>query len=825
MATRAGATPAGPGPDPPYPRGASTATLAIITAGMVLYGILFLSTRLRDLQSWTPDGRPPRRATFLWHVALGYDLIVASWSGDARPSCLIDRAAILLSASLILAGSTGIGWCALWAANAHGLLRRAESMLFSAGVGLNLVSLYVLSLGLAGKLRDRWLLTMPAAAAVVVAALHGRRTWPRLAARRAGNAESAAEASRTDWLNRWWIVAAFPLVAVVMLGSMLPPIEFDVREYHLQAPKEFFLRGQIAFLPHNVYANMPLGPQMLALLAMVLHGDWWTGALVGKTLIGMVCVLTAVALYLAGRRFFGRTAGVVAALTYLSVPWMVRVSTLGQVEGVYAFYLFLTVYALLLRRGATASSAEPTAAPALSAAPRRPAPAVASATRMLVVAGFFAGAAVGCKYTAVVFVMLPLAAYVICQTPAVRVQERLPSQRPSRFSRVSRFCLNFRAGLIFLAAGVVSCGLWFAKNLALTGNPTYPLLYGLFDGATRTAEKHLQWQHAHRPDDYLLSDAAARMADFIVCSDGLSLPVIPLAVVGVAMFARRKAVVWMAGYVAWVLLVWWLTTHRIERFWIPIFPVLALLAGAGAVWTSVRAWRVVVQTVLALGLASSLLLITGGLGGYNRYVMAYADARISAERVSPWHAFLNTHVPFNHKVLVVGDAQVFDLEMPVLYNTVFDDVLLEKQLAGRSIAQLHAWLIDQRISHVFVNWDEIARYRSPGNYGYSDFITPQLFARLVDRQVLAPIEFDVPGRRGKIYSVLPWTPADRTRNAPRFSVRSVTAGTTAPGAFLRLPTEHRRASKLPRARFCMKSLQQDCRMQTGVLGNAFLMFR
>lgn len=757
MAIRAGASSAGPRPKGgPAPTARST-TLAIVTAGMVLYGILFLSTRLQVLHTWMPDAPPPRRATFLLHLAFNYDQIVASWSGDAEPSRLRDRAPILLSAVLILTGSIGIGWCALWAVKAHALLGRAESVLFSAAVGLNLVSLYVLGLGLAGTLRSSWLLTVPAALAVVAAALDARRTWSHAPSPPAAPPDCAAVRACPDWLNPWWMIAAVPFSAIVVLGSMLPPIEFDVREYHLQAPKEFFLQGRITFLPHNVYANMPLGPQMLALLAMVLHGDWWTGALVGKTLTGIMCVLTAVGLYLAGRRFFGRTAGLVAALAYLSIPWMVRVSTLGQVEGVYAFYLFLAVYALLLWHGD--GSAKPSAAPRSAAAQSRAAAVgpsatiCASATRLLVVSGFLAGAAVCCKYTAMVFVMMPLALFVVCHRPTVDVHAPSSSQRRGCFRGVSQFGAGLRAGLTFLIAGGAACGLWLAKNLALTGNPTYPLLYGLFGGATRTAEKHLRWQDAHRPDNYALSDAAASTADFLVRSDGLSLLIIPLAIVGVV-FARRRAVLWMAMHVLWVLVVWWLATHRIERFWTPIFPILALLAGAGAVWTSRRCWRVVVQTMLGLGLVISLLLITSGLGGYNRYLMAYEDARISTERVSPWHAFLNAHVPPNHKVLVVGDAQVFDLEMPLLYNTVFDDVLLEKQLDHQSIEQFHAWLIEHKVSHVFVNWDEIDRYRSPGNYGYSDFVTRELFARLVDRQVLAPVPFDVPGRQAAVYIVL-----------------------------------------------------------------------
>ena len=83
-----------------------------------------------------------------------------------------------------------------------------------------------------------------------------------------------------------------PFALMILLGGMLPPIDFDVREYHLQAPKEFYQQGRIGFLPHNVYANMPLGTEMLSLLGMVVSGDWWLGALAGKTLIASYAILT-----------------------------------------------------------------------------------------------------------------------------------------------------------------------------------------------------------------------------------------------------------------------------------------------------------------------------------------------------------------------------------------------------------------------------------------------------------------------------------------------------------------------------------------------------
>ena len=37
---------------------------------------------------------------------------------------------------------------------------------------------------------------------------------------------------------------------------------------------------------------------------------------------------------------------------------------------------------------------------------------------------------------------------------------------------------------------------------AQTGNPTYPLLYSVFDGKTWNAEKDARWNRVHRPHDF-----------------------------------------------------------------------------------------------------------------------------------------------------------------------------------------------------------------------------------------------------------------------------------------------------------------------------------
>ena len=58
--------------------------------------------------------------------------------------------------------------------------------------------------------------------------------------------------------------------------------------------------------------------------------------------------------------------------------------------------------------------------------------------------------------------------------------------------------------LVVFFRGRAGCGLWFGKNWTLTGNPTYPLFYGVLDGKTWNAEKDSRWNRVHRPHDFSL---------------------------------------------------------------------------------------------------------------------------------------------------------------------------------------------------------------------------------------------------------------------------------------------------------------------------------
>ena len=97
----------------------------------------------------------------------------------------------------------------------------------------------------------------------------------------------------------------------MLLGGVSPSTDFDVKEYHFEGPKEFFLAGRMQFLPHNVYTSFPFLTEMLTLLGMVLRNDWAGGALVGKSVLTAFVPLTGLAILAAGRRWFGPLGGLV----------------------------------------------------------------------------------------------------------------------------------------------------------------------------------------------------------------------------------------------------------------------------------------------------------------------------------------------------------------------------------------------------------------------------------------------------------------------------------------------------------------------------------
>ncbi|MGC8644099.1 MAG: hypothetical protein ACP5XB_29920, partial [Isosphaeraceae bacterium] len=143
---------------------------------------------------------------------------------------------------------------------------------------------------------------------------------------------------------------------------------------------------------------------------------------------------------------------------------------------------------------------------------------------------------------------------------------------------------------------------------------------------------------------------------------------------------------------------------------------------------------------------------TTALTGLNEWTGNLAHLRTDIPgRLNPPLAAIDRELPATAKVLLVGPAAVFHVNHAVLYNTVFTPERIEVLAAGRAPAEFHKALVEQGITHIYVDWKEIHRYREPGNYGFTDFVTPDRFSEWVKAGVLdRPLAVD---REQELYAV------------------------------------------------------------------------
>jgi 4-amino-4-deoxy-L-arabinose transferase-like glycosyltransferase len=624
---------------------------------------------------------------------------------------------LLATAGLILAGAGGLGHLLLRGLRVPLAARSLERSVLAFGLGLSGLSLLTLGCGLAGRLSRPGLGGALALffVAEAVCRFRERGTEPR----------NARQGPREPLQIPFWLCAAAPFLLCMLLGSLLPEVDFDVKEYHFEGPKEWYQQGRITFLPHNVYTSFPFLTEMLTLLGMVLQGDWYWGAIAGKAVLMCFAPLTALGLLAAGRRWFSPAAGGLAALIHLSTPWIYRISTIALAEGGLTFYLFATLLAVGLAFERFGKTAE--------AEPRQD----GGNLRLFLLAGLLAGSAISCKYPGLISVALPLGA-VSAAAPFW-----LKSPRPERL----RGCVKIAA--VFLLGAGLTFGPWLLKNAVETGNPVYPLLYNVFGGRDWDAELNAKWKGGHSSTNYTLSALAANVIDVTAKSDWLSPLLFGLAPLAWLARGRRRQVGWLWGAVGYLFLTWWLLTHRIDRFWVPLIPIVALLAGVGATWSDARRWRQFVMCVIAVCVTFNLAFVTTNACGYNAYLLDLNVAREqTAEITAPEIALLNRSLPPGSKVLCVGEAEVFDARFPLVYNTVFDRSIFQewcgqsapgvpaRQWQLRDSQTIRDELARAGITHVYVNWQEILRYRL--SYGYTDFVTPERFSELQELGILGP---------------------------------------------------------------------------------------
>ncbi len=603
------------------------------------------------------------------------------------PTLLIDGT----YAALALAAMIGWGsWPARWLSEEAGLLTRLP---LAAGIGAGVLSTLVLALGLAGVLNQ------PSAAALsacgIVLGLWGAR-----APAAADSSTPAIEPTHAD--ARWWGVcgvAAGAALGLALFLACIPPGVlwiaegggYDVLEYHLQGPREYWSQGRITFLSHNVYTSFPQLVEMHYLLLMHLAADPHAAAIPAQLLHAAMATLVVAALLAVVPCGAARP---LALLLVGTSPWLVYLGCLAYVE------CGLLLMAVLAGGVALRASARP------------------ATMRDALLLGLLGGWAGACKYTGLVLVGAALAGAWLLAGMHVDWRARL------------------RGAFLLGLGGAVAFGPWLIRNYAFTGNPIYPFAYERLGGAAWSAEQNAQWERGHqlKPEQSGPAGRAALALRELVgwppgsAHFGLALPLCALVA---ALSANRRAALLCGLWCAALLVAWVALTHMPARFVVPLIAPLALLA-CGQL-------RSAIATRLCCGIA---LLGVGQHAWQVCTLVAREEARLARSAaqlsliVGRSDALRDTHplnlaTPPDARIWLVGDAAVFYVARQMRYCVVFNrDPWLEFAKAESDAAAATAWLQRSGATHVHFSWREIERLR--GTYGFPELVTPAWVARLVE---------------------------------------------------------------------------------------------
>lgn len=227
-----------------------------------------------------------------------------------------------------------------------------------------------------------------------------------------------------------WIVAvllaAFAVVAVLdVMQGIAPPADADSLAYHFALPKLFLAHGGLVFTPRAVEGAVPLLPQMTYLAALGLGGE------TAMTLSTMVSGWgTAVLVWAISRRWLSPGWALAVALAWKTTPAVIYGAGTGQVEVRTA--MFATVAAFAIAEAV-----------------------VSGRLRWLLVAGLATGFFMGSKYPGLFFAAG--AGLVVLMLAPRRI-----------------------AGAVaFGMAALVGGAQWYGWNWRNTGDPIFPMLWGL----------------------------------------------------------------------------------------------------------------------------------------------------------------------------------------------------------------------------------------------------------------------------------------------------------------------------------------------------------
>jgi hypothetical protein len=361
-----------------------------------------------------------------------------------------------------------------------------------------------------------------------------------------------------------------PLLAMALLAALVPPgvlwgdepNGYDVLEYHLQIPREWYEAGRVTKLGHNVFSYFPQGVEMLDLLAMELRGGPWEGMYLAQLMHVGWGVLAVMAVYAGAAALASKAPATLAGVAAATVPWATLLAPIAYNEsGLMLYGALAMAWAMrALTRGAPPDRWKGVFAPRVThdteAAAETPSPRHSGERELIkdvLLAGACAGFACGVKLTAgpILVAGLPVAAFVagLGYRPIVRVTAM---------------------SALFVVVALLVFSPWMVRNVAWARNPVFPEAQKIFGHGSFSPTLATRWKRAHSPtpaqQTFVARVAAVRTQ--LLADWRFGYVFIPLALLALVL-NRGRPEAWLLGTLLAVQFCFWVgMTHLQGRFFV-----------------------------------------------------------------------------------------------------------------------------------------------------------------------------------------------------------------------------------------------------------------
>ncbi len=513
-----------------------------------------------------------------------------------------------------------------------------------------------------------------------------------------------------------FIILTSSLIFPLFSNALVPASQYDELAYHLAIPKLFVQAHRITNINFIVYANWPLGTEMLNALNFL-----WASENVARFVNWLCLALLCLCLFHYGKKWFDSTTGLIAAVILVTTPMALTLAGTNLVEIPLALFTTLAAFNLFDWLESEQSS-------------------------KFVLSAFFAGIAAGIKLNAAMVGVILGIILVI----GLWLKHR---------SRLRMILKHFIVYGILVSLFVLP---WYLRSWYQTGNPFWPFLYNILGGRNWDAPGLgylLTYIRITNLDPNIvnwitglvhLTINSPRFGGFVLGFTYLLTLPLSIFVTARSEMSRNPLIARLLGILVLLLYTsWFIQTHQ-TRFFMPALGIFALLASIGINWllqTLSSRWRLVFQIAIAVYFLAISWMASPRMWEILRLNYPYLNGQISREEFLtnripgfPVFDYINKNLPKDAKILMsVWESRGYLLDRDYIWaNPLSQRTMIQEDF--HSVNQLARDMRRRGITHVLLNHSNLKRFPYPFNQQVADLYISTLSQKAKLVYSSSPIE-------------------------------------------------------------------------------------